>query len=129
VHHAEFVVVIIVGSLAYRCATYIHGQIRDGFAARLAIASSWSGGAVPGGSLWGKFEKLLPRSPKKIGKPIINEISDFEIELCYFFRLRLILLLEAFFVPRPNATRIPSIADEVATDLVTVLSRTAGLRR
>jgi hypothetical protein len=29
---------IMVGSLACRCATYIHGQIRDGFAARLAIA-------------------------------------------------------------------------------------------
>jgi hypothetical protein len=72
---------IVVGSLAYRGAVYIYGQIRDGFAARLAIAFSWSGGAVRGGSLWGKFEKLLPRSTKKMGKPIINEISDFEIDL------------------------------------------------
>jgi hypothetical protein len=58
-----------------------------------------------------------------------GSVADFEIELYYFFRLRLILLLETFVVPRPNATRFPSIADEVATDLVTVLSRTAGLRR
>ena len=30
---------------------------------------------------------------------------------------------------RPNRARIPSIADEVTTDLITMLSRVAGLRR
>jgi hypothetical protein len=30
---------------------------------------------------------------------------------------------------RPKGVRIPSIADDVATDLITIFSRTSGLRR
>jgi hypothetical protein len=39
------------------------------------------------------------------------------------------LPLAAVCAPRLNGALIPSIADEVATDLVTVFSLTAGLRR
>jgi hypothetical protein len=79
VHQAEIVVMVIVGSPVYRCATYIHGQIRDGFAARLAIAFRGPAGRFLGVAFGVKVEKLLPRSPKKIGKLIINEKSDFGI--------------------------------------------------
>jgi hypothetical protein len=37
------------------------------------------------------------------------------------------LLLAPVFALPPNGARIPSIADDVATDLVTVRSRTSGL--
>jgi hypothetical protein len=36
------VILIIVGALAYRSATYIYGQIRGGYSARLAVAFSHS---------------------------------------------------------------------------------------
>jgi hypothetical protein len=39
------------------------------------------------------------------------------------------LRLFAELLPRRNGARIPSIADDVATDVVTVFSLTAGLDR
>ena len=39
------------------------------------------------------------------------------------------MLLALVFAPPPNGARIPSIADDVPTDLVTVRSRTSRLRR
>jgi hypothetical protein len=39
--------------------------------------------------------------------------------------MRLLLRFAAVFAERTNGARIPSIADDVATDLVTVFSRTS----
>jgi len=43
--------------------------------------------------------------------------------------MRGLLRLPAIRARRPKDVRIPSIADEVATDLVTVFSRTSGSRK
>jgi Fic/DOC family len=59
-------------------------------------------------------------------------IVDSEVGDHFFFRLRRRLrtatALSARVAPL-NSARIPSIADDVTTDLITMLSRTAGSRR